>query len=345
MLHQTFHRTLPLVLPADDLTRTTALSACSWPLLFGVWALLVSPTLQDTVYSANGTLAVHSIAPCHLYGDGDLYGRGVRWSFYIQFIAGTFGDIWGLKEELRALRIGFNIIIFAVLVATILSTNRGSLAALEWYLVSSIVLILPFYVSWPLRFGFIKKAEWKEAWIQRSKQELPTWKTFWKGWLKALIWKSMAKALRSKVRLPIFGSFIEAGNEKEYAKDYLSMGLLLLLYTVYLALQPWLYFMRAYQGYKTGCAVRIYVVYRYVDVHGHKWVILMRIGAVLAILFALYTLKKSVLYIRRGVHNWLKEMREKEREKLVADLERNDEEREEPARPRSKFSEENCLQH
>ncbi|EHL00972.1 hypothetical protein M7I_3090 [Glarea lozoyensis 74030] len=52
-----------------------------------------------------GKAAVQSFQPCHIFGDGDIYGVGVRVSFYIQFfssiaaLAANIDECITLKQE------------------------------------------------------------------------------------------------------------------------------------------------------------------------------------------------------------------------------------------------------
>ena len=60
---------------------------------------LVQPSLQNTHYAdENALFVVQSVEPCHLYGDADLYGLGVRLSFYLTWATLFFA---GLVEVRR----------------------------------------------------------------------------------------------------------------------------------------------------------------------------------------------------------------------------------------------------
>ncbi|KAH8745727.1 hypothetical protein F5882DRAFT_258541, partial [Hyaloscypha sp. PMI_1271] len=45
-------------------------------------------------------IVVQSVHPCHIYGDPDLYGVGVRVGFYIQFAAGLIAILANLEESI-----------------------------------------------------------------------------------------------------------------------------------------------------------------------------------------------------------------------------------------------------
>jgi len=118
-----------------------------------LWILLanqVTPTLQFTHYAnVTATAVVSSVKPCHLYGDSDSYGIGIRISLYLQFFAGLLVQIADLRNELKSIRLGFNVVATATVINTYIGTHQGSFAYLEWYLVSVLVITLPFFVAIP----------------------------------------------------------------------------------------------------------------------------------------------------------------------------------------------------
>ncbi|KAF2281567.1 uncharacterized protein EI97DRAFT_344118, partial [Westerdykella ornata] len=48
--------------------------------------------------TTDGKVVAQSYHPCHLFGQGDLYGVGVRWSFYIQYAAAIIA-LWYKFDE------------------------------------------------------------------------------------------------------------------------------------------------------------------------------------------------------------------------------------------------------
>ncbi|KAH8682914.1 hypothetical protein BGZ60DRAFT_551817 [Tricladium varicosporioides] len=101
----------------------------------------------------NPTVMVQSTQPCTLHGDSDLYGLGVRISFYLQFGVGLVGVWVGSTKEIKSLRLGFNTLSSALLIVLFRNANRGSFALLEWNIVGSLIFLLPF-VMMPLPLGF-----------------------------------------------------------------------------------------------------------------------------------------------------------------------------------------------
>ncbi|KAF1997322.1 hypothetical protein P154DRAFT_378662, partial [Amniculicola lignicola CBS 123094] len=49
-------------------------------------------------------IAAQSVKPCHLYGNPDVYGPGVRSGFYLQYFAAILAILMGLRNELIVLR-------------------------------------------------------------------------------------------------------------------------------------------------------------------------------------------------------------------------------------------------
>jgi len=244
---------------------------------------LVTPTLQNTEFSSNGTVAVTNVLPCHLYGDADLYGKGVRYSFYLQCVAAIFASALHLKSDLHNLRVGFNLIMLSVLVALIRNTMQGSLVMLEWYIVYILVILLPGYAFWPTPIQTQPWSKYQQDYIREPKEpkEHDTGDT----------------AQTLKGALTQYVDDAEEYYKKAYkdAEEYyirwlrseaLSLGILQLLYTVYFALQPWLYFKLLNQGRKEGCTVKIFAFFTYIDIWNSHWVAFTKFNAVLSVIGA-----------------------------------------------------------
>lgn len=125
-----------------------------------VLLFFVHPSIQKTHYAVeNDTLVVESVSPCHLYGDPDLYGIGIRLSFYLTWFGFFAAVALGKEEEISGIRRGFNIVALAVLINTYISAANGSFAVLEMTIVSYLVVVLSVYFSIPLRRPKIKSLE------------------------------------------------------------------------------------------------------------------------------------------------------------------------------------------
>ena len=101
---------------------------------------------------ASSALTVFSNDPtesCVIMGDPDLYGIGVRLSYYLSFSAAVLASSCGLFDELSNIRRGIIIITSAVLIETIISSTKGSFSILEWYIVSLETVGLAWPCFWP----------------------------------------------------------------------------------------------------------------------------------------------------------------------------------------------------
>lgn len=97
---------------------------------------LISPSWQFTQY-------VEDPSSCAIIGDPDVYGPGVRISYYLSFWAGIIAMIADHDDALRDVRKGLLIIGCAVLITLIRNAVQGSFAVFEWYVLSPLVIILP----------------------------------------------------------------------------------------------------------------------------------------------------------------------------------------------------------
>jgi hypothetical protein len=164
---------------------------------------LVCPSLQFTHY-------FEEPGSCDIIGDPDTYGIGVRISFYLNWAAAFLALLFNLHDEHKGSRRAINAIAIAVVTNTLINTTKGSFAMLEWYIVFTMVLILPITVSVPFSWTAIKD-------------------------------------------------------------DMIGISCLLLLYSIYGVIQPWLYFTIPRQGYKDGCPAKIFV-YAPFSLYNTHWV-------------------------------------------------------------------------
>jgi hypothetical protein len=173
---------------------------------------LVCPSLQFTHYSEKP-------GSCDIIGDPDTYGIGVRISFYLNWAAAFLALLFNLHDEHKGSRRAINAIAIVVVTNTLINTTKGSFAMLEWYIVFSMVLILPLTASIPFSWTAIKD-------------------------------------------------------------DIIGISCLLLLYSIYGVIQPWLYFTIPRQGYKDGCPAKIFL-YAPFSVYNTHWVGFTKATAIL----------------------------------------------------------------
>ena len=117
-----------------------------------IFLCFIRPSLQNTHYAdENTSFVLQSVEPCHIYGDPDLYGLGVRLSFYITWASLFFAIAFKANQEIRSARRAFNVVALAVLINTYISLKNGSFAALEIFIVCNLVLFLSFLFLLPFR--------------------------------------------------------------------------------------------------------------------------------------------------------------------------------------------------
>jgi hypothetical protein len=154
-------------------------------------------------------------------------------------------------------RTGFNIVALAVLINTYISASSGSLAVLEIYIVSCLVVFLSGYIIVPF-------ASNKPFRVRTSNWSL---RRFWneiKDWHLVNLW-----------------------GLEPFKADPIGIGILLLIDTAFLLSQPWLYFVILNQGHSPGCVAEIYVAFVYVDIYSHSWVAFLKASAILSIFLAI----------------------------------------------------------
>ncbi|KAH8897665.1 hypothetical protein GQ53DRAFT_884401 [Thozetella sp. PMI_491] len=103
------------------------------PLGVGLCMLsLVQPSYQLTGY-VNGT--------CELVGDSDLYGPGVRVSYYLFLTSAILAVMTHKTGPIIDCAKAVNILTFSILVVLIRNTTQGSFVAIEWFLTYPVILI------------------------------------------------------------------------------------------------------------------------------------------------------------------------------------------------------------
>lgn len=103
----------------------------------------VSPSIQFTHYE-EGT--------CNIIGDPDVYGTGVRISYYLSYAAALIALVTGNKKAIRDCVKGVNIVNLAMLIILIRNTTQGSFAVFEW-LITFPIITLPALSIGPLFFS------------------------------------------------------------------------------------------------------------------------------------------------------------------------------------------------
>ena len=113
--------------------------------------------ISSTQFVGTGNQIVAQLyEPCHLFGDADLFGPGIRYGLYGQYIA-TFYAIVCLHDwKLKAFRASLIVTAIALFVSLCFSSTGDSLVILDWTIISLLVFnqvfytILPLLVAWSL---------------------------------------------------------------------------------------------------------------------------------------------------------------------------------------------------
>jgi hypothetical protein len=146
-----------------------------------IFLSFIKPSFQNTHYTdQNTTIVVQSVEPCHIYRDPDLYGVGIRISFCVTWATLFFATLlpnngkFNNDDEFKNARRAFNIVALSVLINTYISITNGSFAALEIFIVCTLVISLsllfllpdieietinffdsPAFYNDPIGFGFL----------------------------------------------------------------------------------------------------------------------------------------------------------------------------------------------
>lgn len=241
---------------------------------------------------------MQSVDQCYLYGDSDLYGFGVRLSYYLQFGAGLIGLACGLDKELESLRRGFNIITFTILVYLFISANRGSFALLEWYIVSLLILLLP---------GVVLPFPYTYTWeiIQKTGEgnQLPEGAGT-ANQQASTVGDEEAKPTSedSPANEPPTLELKRQINTKPFLQDPIGVGFLYAVYSVYAFSQPWLYFTVVDAGHKQGCIARVLAFFVSVDLYNKHWLRFFKAsGLTLTIVAPVFFAYPAILWIIQGI--------------------------------------------
>jgi hypothetical protein len=114
--------------------------------------------------------AAQSYMPCHLFGNSELYGLGIRLSFYIQYFAAIVALAIGLRpSKLSSVRIGLAIVAISLFIALCINSTGNTLVILDWYigiaLVAGYIFAADYVHSSPFLGGAFIRA--RRAWTDR----------------------------------------------------------------------------------------------------------------------------------------------------------------------------------
>lgn len=111
----------------------------------------------------DGKLTAQSYHPCHIFGDGNIYGVGVRYSFYINYAAGIIALWYGVREDITSSRFVLTAIAFALWAALLTNSTGDSLVILDWSISLLLIAFLPLYSIWrPIFHGTVYILTWMD---------------------------------------------------------------------------------------------------------------------------------------------------------------------------------------
>ncbi len=103
--------------------------------------LLVTLTILSLA-SLSAQFTHYEEGSCDLIGDPDLYGIGVRTSYYLTYFSGILALAYGTPNVVKDAKKGAAIIGFAVLIILIQNAVQGSLAVFEWQIIFQMMFTL-----------------------------------------------------------------------------------------------------------------------------------------------------------------------------------------------------------
>jgi uncharacterized membrane protein YidH (DUF202 family) len=229
-------------------------------------SLLLLPCYALTEYvSDNTVVVVQSVTPCHLNGDPDLYGLGIRLGFYLTWAILILAVGLGITDEAMAPRNNVIILFSAIFVVLIRNAYQGSFALFEWWIIDVIRvgLILPVLIT---LFTHISKIPAPENTTQVTPIE-NIYHIIYPETVLEKVTKPFSKVFR--LRIPPANSPVHEDYKIFYA-DAIGFGYLYVLTGVFGVCQPWLYFKMSNSGHKQGCVIRV-VFFGPIDLYNTHW--------------------------------------------------------------------------
>lgn len=93
---------------------------------------------------------------CVIKGDDEIYGTGIRISFYIQWAAAVLAT-WACPDQIKVARTGTNIVALAVMINTLKGGSEGGLLVPELFIVTNLVFTLNLF-NIPPKIGLLRQS-------------------------------------------------------------------------------------------------------------------------------------------------------------------------------------------
>jgi hypothetical protein len=113
-----------------------------------------SQSSSGTQFTGNGELpVVQSVEPCHLSGDPDLYGLGIRVGFYLQYLAAIIAIVSKADEDFVGWRVAFVPVAAATFLGLCINSTGDTLVIMDWAIMLQLVLWFPAFFALPIFKG------------------------------------------------------------------------------------------------------------------------------------------------------------------------------------------------
>jgi hypothetical protein len=128
-----------------------------------------SQSSSGTQFSSGGLSVVQSVKPCHLSGDPDLYGIGIRVGFYLQYLAAIIAIVTKVDKDFVGWRAAFVPLVAATFVGLCINSTGNGLVIMDWAIMLELVLGFPVFFALPV-FGGIKTEYSKRGKVRLHKE-------------------------------------------------------------------------------------------------------------------------------------------------------------------------------
>ena len=113
-----------------------------------------SQSSSPTEFVSDGGIPVgHSVKPCHIFGDPDLYGLGIRIGFYLQYGGAFLAVVCKSTNDFRIWRASFVSIAIATFISLCINSTGDSLVIIDWAIMLQLVIWFPFFLAYPVFRG------------------------------------------------------------------------------------------------------------------------------------------------------------------------------------------------
>ena len=308
-------------------------------------ALLFLGALLPTVHSVTDFvgddefIVGQSFKPCHLFGDSDIIGPGVRTAFYLQFIAALLVIVVRLRDEPIILRQGFAVLASAILVSIYTNSLGKGLYVLDWIIIMPLALLLPtFTIAFPNIMGLgyqiyrvyefshhrrissmeraMSSSTGTGSDVASTSVNVETGQGEQDGGATAKLAKLKRERRRYKKIMKAFEDDDSGNTEVIIGYGPISMGMFLCTHSAYLLTQIKVHWKDNNVGRKSGCDIRIIpFVFSTLLYDKHTLAYLRAISIMLSPFGILFSILGMIFIVYGMVRSWKKEMEKDSKKK------------------------------